>query len=133
METHSSNLQGLLKIIAVLAVFLVFFSIPVLLFWQTQEQAKNIRITMDMKQLKNWSEVYRIENKNYKGFEKNPDLNRFFEDIKSMEGEARIFVSNDYNAYCARVLFKKGSFCVDNLGYSGKDNGICSPGATKCN
>jgi hypothetical protein len=96
-----------------------------------QEQAKNMRIKMDMGQIRNWAEVYKLENKTYWGFEKDVDLERALADIKAMEGNAEIFVKG--NSYCVKVFFKKGSFCVDSSGYIGKDNGICSDKVVNCN
>jgi len=132
MESRVLNFQRFFKALAVLIVFLISFSIPVCISFRVQEQAKNVRIKMDMGQLRNWAEVYRLTNKSYKGLETSPDLYRVFEDIKLMDGDAKVFVGNNYNSYCTRVSFKKGSFCIDDSGYIGKDNGICSSDTTKC-
>lgn len=122
-----------LKGLAVLIVFLISFSIPVIISFVIQEDAKNMRIKLDMGQLRNWAEVYRLENKNYKGFEIDPDIERAIKDIKDMSGSVHIFVGKKYDSYCVKAVFRKGSFCVDDSGYVGKDGGVCSPHVTKCN
>lgn len=126
------NAERAFKALAALIVFLISFSIPVFISLYVMEDARDTRIKMDMNSLKNWAQVYRMEEGSYGGFEANPELNVFFEDIKSMNGEAKIFVGEDYESYCVRVIFRKGSLCVDNSGYIGKDKGICSPSVTKC-
>ena len=133
MESRVLNCQRFFKALALLIVFLVFFSIPVMVAFNIEEDARNIRIRMDMNQLKNWAEVYRLTNKSYQGFENDPDLSRVFEDIKSMKGEVNIFVSENNDSYCSRVFFRKGSFCIDDSGYTGKDDGNCSSTFAKCN
>ena len=132
MESRALNLKRFFKALALLIVFLISFSIPVVIAFNLEEQAKNMRIKMDMGQLKNWAEVYHLTNKSYEGFEKDPNLYRFFEDIEAMDGEAEIFINQNYESYCSRVFFKRGSFCIDDAGYFGKDEGICSSGYTKC-
>lgn len=132
MESQPLNLKRLFKALAVLIVFLISFSIPVVVAFNLEETAKDMRIKMDMGQLKNWAEVYRLENKSYEGFEKDPDLYRFFEDIGEMDGEVKIFINQNHESYCSRVFFKRGSFCIDNNGYFGEDKGICSSEYTKC-
>jgi len=119
--------------LAVLVVFLVSFSIPILISIIIQEDARNVRIKMDMGQMRDWAEVYSIENNDYKGLGTDPDIERFLGDIKDMKGNVNIFVGKNYNSYCAIVSFKKGSFCVDASGYIGRDRGICSPHVTRCN
>jgi len=133
MESRVLNLQRFFKALALLIVFLVFFSIPVMVALSIEEDARNTRIRMDMNQLKNWAEVYRLTNKSYEGFENDLDLFRVFEDVKSMGGEIKIFVNENDDSYCSRVFFRKGSFCIDDSGYTGKDYGNCSSVFTKCN
>ena len=132
MESQALNLKRFFKALAVLIVFLISFSIPVVIAFNLEEQAKEMRIKMDMGQLKNWAEVYNLTNKSYEGFEKDPDLYRFFEDIELMDGEAKIFINQNYESYCSRVFFKRGSFCIDDTGHLGKDEGICSSEHTRC-
>lgn len=132
MESEVLNIKRFFKASAVLIVFLISFSIPVVIAFNLEEQAKNTRIKMDMGQLMNWAQVYEVQNKSFKGFEVDPNLSQFFKDIESMNGKVNIFVSQDYKEYCSKVFFKKGSFCIDSFGYSGKDKGVCSIENTKC-
>jgi len=132
MENQALNLQKLFKVSAVLIVFLVFFSIPVIIGYRMEEKARDMRIKMDMGQLKNWAEVYRLTNKSYEGFENDPDLARFFEDIEAMGGEVNIFIGENNDSYCAEVFFRKCSYCIDNSGYMTEDNGVCSSETPRC-
>lgn len=132
MEIEAANIQKIFKALAALFVFLVSFSIPIFFCMKVEGEARNMRIRMDMGQIRNWAEVYKMENKNYKEFGSDPDLDRAFEDIRSMGGDVSIFVGKDDNSYCARVFFDKGSFCVDNSGYMGRDSGKCSSEKTRC-
>jgi hypothetical protein len=104
------------------------------LSYKTQEKAKEMRVKMDMGQLKNWAVVYEINNGNYLGFEKDSNVTRVFEDIKSMGGVVHIIVSKDSKRYCCQTKFTKkelGTWCVDSSGYVGKDGG-CSINNITC-
>ena len=128
----SFNIEKIFNTLAVLVVFLVSFLIPVFVSLFIMEDARNARIKMDMSSLKNWAQVYQMEEGDYRGLEMSRELNVFFEDIKSMKGEVKVFVGQNYESYCTRVIFKKGSLCVDNSGQMGKDKGICSSSVTRC-
>lgn len=132
MEVEARNIQKIFKALAALFVFLISFSIPVLICMNVEEDARNARIRMDMGQIRNWAEVYKLNNKTYEGLGDDPDLKRSFEDIGSMGGTVSVFVGEQHGSYCARVFFRKGSFCVDSSGYAGKDKGICSPATANC-
>jgi hypothetical protein len=133
MQIKSLNIGRLFKALAVLVVFTISISIPLGISFSMQESAKNVRIIMGMGQIRNWAEVHRLDNKNYKGFEDNPELKRALKDIEDMGGKAYVFVAGNYNSYCIKVYFKKGSSCVDDSGYIGKDNGVCSSRIARCN
>lgn len=132
METESENIKKIFKALAALFVFLASFSVPVLICRSVEEDARNARIRMDMGQIRNWAEVYELKNKTYEGLGDNPELKRSFNDIGSMGGSVSVFVGEQHDSYCARVFFRKGSFCVDSSGYAGKDRGICSSAMTNC-
>lgn len=132
MESQALNLQKFFKALSVLVVFLVFLSIPIIIGFRLDQQARDMRIKMDMGQLKNWAEVYRLTNKSYEGFENDPDLARFFDDIESMGGEVDIFIGENNDSYCARVFFRKCSYCIDNSGYMTEDSGVCSSETPHC-
>ena len=132
MEAEARNIQKIFKAIAALFVFLISFSIPILICRSVEEDARNARIRMDMGQIRNWAEVYELENKTYEGLENDRELKRSFEDIGSMGGAVSVFVGEQHDSYCARVFFRKGSFCVDSSGYAGKDKGNCSSSRARC-
>jgi len=132
MEIEAANLQKIFKALAAFFVFLISFSIPVLFCINVEREARNTRIRMDMGQIRNWAEVYELKNKTYEGFENDSELARAMEDIRSMGGEASVFVAEDHGSYCVKVIFKEGSFCIDSRGYIGKDAGRCSSIETRC-
>ncbi len=127
-----SNIERVFRASAILVVFLISFSIPVGISFAVQEDARNMRIKMDMEQLRNWGEVYHLENKSYRGMENDDNIKKVFADIKEMKGATSIFVGKDHNSYCVKAIFRKGSWCVDNTGHAGKDDGVCSQYVTKC-
>lgn len=133
MESEALNVKKTFKALAALIVFLISFSIPVLTSLAIQERARSMRIRMDMGQIRNWAEVYKLKNRTYKGLEKDASLKGAFENIESMDGEVVIFIGKKYDSYCAKVVFKKDSFCVDDSGYLGKDKGVCSSESASCN
>jgi hypothetical protein len=117
-----------------LVVFAISLSLPLYVSYKTQQNAKVMRVKMDMNQLRNWAEVYKVENESYTGLGDNKEIKRVFEDIKSMDGTALIFVSDDGTKFCCRTDFsnrKLGNWCVDDSGYIG-DNGKCNTDYFQC-
>jgi len=92
--------------------------------YKTQENAKEMRIKMDMRQLKNWAIIYKINNDNYLNLEKDSEVSKVFKDIQSMGGNAYMVVSGDANKYCCQANFERkgGVWCMDSSGYIGKDD-----------
>lgn len=131
---QSEKIKKFFKALAVLVVFFSSFSVPFYLSYQTQERAKEARIKMDMGQLKNWAMVYELQNNDYEGLENDKEIKRVFEDIKSMGGNAYIFVSKDHKKYCCQTNFldkRFGSWCVDYTGRVGND-GKCDKNNIQC-
>jgi len=129
------NIKIILKFLAIFVVFTVSLCLPLYVSYKTQQNAKVMRIKMDMNQLRNWAEVYRIENNNYIGLENDVEIKRVFEDIKTMDGLTVIFVSTDGKSFCCRTNFSNtrlGSWCVDNFGRVG-DDGKCTTNHIQCN
>jgi len=129
----SEKVKKLFRALAVLVVFFVSLSVPLYISYKTQERAKEIRIKMDMSQLKNWAEIYEIKNGSYIGLENDLEVKKVFEDIESMGGVPNIFVSNDANEYCCQTEFKKklGVWCLDSSSYLGRDGG-CNVNNISC-
>jgi hypothetical protein len=131
---QSEKIKKFFKALAVLVVFFSSFSVPMYLSYKAQEKAKEVRVKMDMSQLKNWAMVYELENSNYAGFENNSEIKRVFNDIESMNGTAYIFISDDFKKYCYQTNFsnkKLGTWCVDYSGYVGK-KGNCKQNNISC-
>jgi hypothetical protein len=127
-------LKNFLKSLAILVVFISSLLVPLYLSYKTQQNAKVMRVRMDMNQLKNWTKIYELENSNYFGLEDDEEIKRVFEDIKSMGGLSVIFVSNDYTSFCCRTNFSNTrlkNWCIDSLGHVG-DDGKCSTNHIQC-
>ncbi|MCK9445884.1 hypothetical protein M0Q50_03230 [bacterium] len=128
------KIKRLFRALAVLVVFISSFSVPVYVSYKTQTMAKEMRVRMDMGQLKNWAIIYKLEHNDYDGFKNDPEITRVFNDIKLMGGEAYIFVSNDAKKYCCQTNFidkSFGSWCVDYTGNVGS-NGKCGKNNIQC-
>jgi len=126
--------KKLFKVLAILVVFLVSLSLPIYIAHKTEIRARIIRVKMDMGQLKNWAMVYELEHSNYNGLDKDLEINRVFNDIKSMGGNAYIWVSKDNKKYCCQTSFSDknlGSWCVDYTGSVGS-NGKCDKNNIQC-
>lgn len=121
----SEKVKKFFKALAVLVVFLVSLSLPLYFSMRTQGKAKEIVVKMDMDQLKNWAEVYKIQNGSYTGLEDDSEIEKVFENIKSMGGNPRMIINRNSSKYCCQTEFIKkdlGTWCVDYSGYVGKDS-----------
>ena len=128
------KIRRFFKALAVLAVFAASLSVPIYVSYKTQIRAQEIRIKMDMGQLKNWATVYELEHDDYNGLDRDSEITRVFEDIKSMGGDAHIFISKDAKKYCCQTKFSNkslDSWCVDYTGNIGGD-GKCEEGNVRC-
>jgi len=128
------KIKKLFRALAVLVVFFSSMSLPLYLSYRTQENAKVIRVKMDMNQLNNWAKIYEVQNNDYIGFDNSKDVKRVFKDIESMGGVAHIFISKDGEKYCCKTEFlnkKLGTWCIDNFGSVGGD-GKCSANYVQC-
>jgi len=131
---ESEKIKKFFKALAVLVVFFSSFSVPIYLSYKTQEKAKEMRVKMEMGQLRNWAMIYELENKDYDGLDNNVEIKKVFESIKSMGGNAYIFVSADHKRYCCQTNFLNkslGSWCVDYTGNIGRD-GNCDKNNVQC-
>ncbi len=126
MMGDSEKIKKFFRTLAVLVVFVSSLSVPLYISYKTQENAKQMRVKMDMSQLKNWAEIYEVNNGNYLGLENDSNVLRVFKDIESMGGNTHIVVNSDSIKYCCQTKFTKkelGVWCVDSSGYMGKDGG----------
>ena len=134
VSAASGKIKKFVTGLAVLIVFGSSLAMPLFLSYKAQEKAKEMRVRMDMSQLKNWAQVYQLNNQDYAGFDNDVEIKRVFVDIKSMDGVANIFISRDSSRYCCQVSFsdkKMGTWCVDDSGYVGAD-GKCNKSNVKC-
>lgn len=130
-EGDSEKLKKYLKILALFVVFFACFSIPFYCCYLTQENAKVAVVKMNAGQIRNWAQIYHLNNKSYLGLQDDYEIGRVLSGVREMNGEATIFADND--SYCAVLSFKRASFCVDNMGFVGEDDGACSQQSIKCN
>lgn len=127
------NTKKLFKAAAILIVLIVGFSIPFIIINSVQEDTKNMRIRMDMNQLKLWAETHGLQRGNYEELESNKEVQKVIDDIGSAGGNCSLFVSSNYFKYCAETSFaniKMSKWCADSSGYVGK--GICSQESYRC-
>ena len=113
------KIKKLFKVLAVLVVFFSSLSLPIYIAHKTEMRAKEMRVKMDMGQLKNWTTIYLINNNSYKGLDKDSEINRVFNDIEAMGGNVDIWVSKDTRRYCCQANFSNKEFeswCVDYTG-----------------
>ena len=113
------KIKKLFKVLAVLIVFFTSLSVPIYIAHKTEMRAKEMRVRMDMGQLKNLATIYLINNNSYKGLDKDSEINKVFSDIELMGGNADIWVSKDTKRYCCQASFldeKLGLWCVDYAG-----------------
>lgn len=130
-ESDNENLKKYLKVLAIFVVFAACFSIPFYCSYLTQKGAKVAMIKMDASQLRNWAQIYRLNNGSYIGLENDYEFSRVIEGAKRMNGEAVVYTSAD--SYCSVLSLERESFCTDSSGFVGKDEGVCSPDSVKCN
>lgn len=131
---ESEKIKKLFIGLAVLIIFCSSLAMPLYLSYKAQEKAKEMRVKMDMSQVSNWAQVYKINNQDYFGFDQDIELQRVFKDIASMDGTANIFISKDSKKYCCQVQFENknlGTWCVDDSGHAGA-NGQCEKNNIKC-
>lgn len=131
---QSEKIKKFFQALAVLVVFFSSLSMPLYLSYKAQGKAKQVRVKMEMGQLKNWGMIYQIENGSYNGLSNDPEIKKVFNDIKSMGGDAYIFISKDSKRYCCQANFLEkelGSWCVDHTG-SLQSNGKCDASNIKC-
>jgi fructose-1,6-bisphosphatase len=131
---ETQKIKKFFKALAVLVVFFSSLSVPIFISYKTQMKAQEIRIKMDMGQIKNWATIYQLNNNNYYGLDRDSEINRVFEDIKLMDGDAHLFISKDFRKYCCQTNFldkKLGKWCVDYSGNIGI-NGECDKVNTRC-
>jgi hypothetical protein len=127
------NAKKLFKAAAFLIVFIIGFSIPFFIISSIQENAKNVRIQMDMNQLKLWGESYGIQRNSYKGLDENKEMQSVVNDINSAGGNCFIYINKSFDKYCSETSLsnvKLGKWCVDSAGYVGR--GSCSRESYKC-
>lgn len=112
-----------LRAVALTVVFVVFFTIPIVVFNNLKESANNVLIQRDLETIRNWAEIDKIKKGNYSGLANDIEIIRKKIDIKSLGGELELHINLKKNNYCAKSKFsgskKKQYWCVDSTGYSG--------------
>lgn len=131
---EADKIKSFWKALAILIVFLGSFSFPFYCSFKAKEVAIELRIRMDMNQLKNWAEIYRLKHGTYSGLNDDLEVKRVFADIESMGGTVKITVDGDNEKYCSQSLFIKKdieTWCIDSSGHMGV--GACDSEAVSCN
>lgn len=125
--------KKIFKVSAVLIVFIVSFSLPIIIINRIHDDAKSLRIKTGINQTRLWAEVHRLQEGNFKELEEREEIKMVIADIKNYDGEMKIFVSSDCKKYCIESgLINKieDNWCSDDSGFIGK--GFCSKESTRC-
>lgn len=119
-----------LRAAALTVVFVVFFTIPIVIFNNLKESANNLLIQKDLETIRNWAEIQKIKKGNYSGLANDIEIIRKKIDIKVLGGELELYINLKKNNYCAKSKFsgskKKQTWCVDSTGYSGPTLNGCT-------
>jgi hypothetical protein len=122
--------ERLLKGAAVTIVFLIFALIPIIVSNELRKSGMSLLIREDLGTVRNWGELYRINNGDYRGFGSYFEVTKKVADIKEKGGRMEVFVDPNGDEFCAKaILFtSKGGWCVDSRGYSGTVTDGCHSG-----
>ncbi|MDD5569139.1 MAG: hypothetical protein PHG23_01875 [Candidatus Pacebacteria bacterium] len=126
-----SRFEGpFLKSLAVILVFGVSMSIPVVVYDILKKSADNLMIKRDLDQIKTWGQIYKIKNGSYKGVNTYIEVIKKKIDIDTLGGKTEVYVSPDSINFCAKskLLNSRKNWCVDSTGYVGENANACNKG-----
>jgi len=114
--------QNILKYIVFVSVFLVFFSIPLIIFKNLQKTLLNLEIREDLEEMGMWAEFYKDKYGTYKGMEKELEIDGLVRTLNYLDADCSLIVSKKGSKFCAKAkVFDEEikSWCVDSTKYSG--------------
>ncbi len=130
MDYRAKNTEALFKGLAVLIVFGISFSIPLMISRMALRTARDAVIRIELNELRNWANIYELKNGNYGGLNDDKEIKRIEADIKLQGGSLSLFENK--TDYCAKSKLRSGFWCVDDSGYGGSRADRCSAGTVKC-
>jgi hypothetical protein len=121
--------ERLFKGAAVAIVFLIFAAIPIFVSNELRKSGMSLLIREDLGTVRNWGELYRINNGDYKGFGSYFEVAKKAADIREKGGVMEVFVDVNGDEFCVKATSSSnGGWCVDSRGYSGKVTDGCHSG-----
>lgn len=123
--------EKLARYLVFVSIFLVFFSIPLIIFKNLQKTLVNLEIREDLEQLAMWAEFYKDKYGTYKGMEKELEIDKLVKTLDYLDAECLLIIESKGNKFCARArVFDKetSNWCVDSTKYSGSIINNCDYG-----
>ncbi|MFA5232144.1 MAG: hypothetical protein WC410_00455 [Candidatus Paceibacterota bacterium] len=123
--------EKLARYLVFVSIFLVFFSIPLIIFKNLQKTLVNLEIREDLEQLAMWAEFYKDQYGTYKGMEKELEIDKLVKTLNYLDAECLLIIGSKGNKFCARArVFDKEikNWCVDSAKYSGSIINNCDYG-----
>lgn len=116
------------------AVFLFFFSIPIMTINQFQKVDNENKVKNILKQIEAWGQVYSIKNNNYEGFENDIEIRMLKIELVATTGkEMEMYFSDDFNHFCVKAMTNKdNNYCIDDTGQLTRDSAGCARGTGRC-
>ncbi len=130
MDYRARNIEMLFRGLAVLVVFGISCSIPLVVSKMVLGAANDAVIRIDMNDLRNWAKVYELNNGNYVGLKDSRDIKRTEDNIK-LQG-SNLFLFENATDYCAKSKLRNGFWCIDDSGYAGSGYLNCEDGHYSC-
>ena len=118
-----------LKILACIAVFFIFFFIPIFLFKQTETKVNDIEVKSGLERIRILSVLYKTKNGTFKGMEKDPEISKIVKTLNYLERDCQLILNTD--DFCAKAKLadlRTKNWCVDNNNYSGDKITNCNYG-----
>ncbi len=121
----------MVRFLLIVFIFLVFYSIPLLIFKDMQKKIINLEIKEDLNQLSMWAQFYNNKYRTYQGIENNEEVKKLVDRLNSLQADCQLVISERGDRFCAKTkVFDKKikNWCVDSFKYSGPTVNNCDYG-----
>ena len=130
MDYGVKNIEVIFEGFVVLIVFGISFFTPLVISRMALGVAMDAVIRIELNNIRNWGEIYKLKNGNYGGLNNDKEIKRIGADIKIQGGRLSLF-ENKTN-YCAKSKLRNGFWCVDDSGYGGSGYSNCADKHYRC-